>query len=538
MTASAGSMPGSSVAWVAASAGSPRHRVVRQRRPDCRHPSDRPSSVRARPDRCTGMPRTTRAPSSSRRACSASTSRDIPPSMPSSPSPAVARPAARAPAAAATPPASDAGAGERGAEPGCDEPRRRRRRGGSRRRRGSAARPGDRARASPMRVRTSLPRLRSWPIVSGGRSRSRYARHAPRQPMMRRTLSSHGFSGMPRDRRLRQRARRRPAAPRSTRRAGRGATIGIGRGRVRRRGARTAPPRVAIALGAEVDAEPADLGRCAQRPAEAIGCLHHRDPHADLGALERRDQAADAAADHDDVRCRARAPRGRRASRVRRPRVHPRIAARAAAAGVHAWPQGPPRCETGGMTLHITGDAAADRLLTDDPLALLIGMLLDQQVAMETAFAGPLKIQQRIGSVDAATLAALRPRRARRGVPTAPGGPPIPRIHGRAGAGTLRRHRAGLGRRCIRDVDPRRTRRRGGAAAAEGPSRLRRAEGEDLPGAAGQAVRLRRATGGARRPAHTAKRGRSAVSPTSCRPTRSRRCGSTSGRSKSAAKGT
>lgn len=61
------------------------------------------------------------------------------------------------------------------------------------------------------------------------------------------------------------------------------------------------------------------------------------------------------------------------------------------------------------MTLHITGDAAADRLLTDDPLALLIGMLLDQQVAMETAFAGPLKISQRVGSMDAATLAGYDP---------------------------------------------------------------------------------------------------------------------------------
>ena len=61
------------------------------------------------------------------------------------------------------------------------------------------------------------------------------------------------------------------------------------------------------------------------------------------------------------------------------------------------------------MTLNITGDAAADRLLSDDPLALLIGMLLDQQVAMETAFAGPLKIQERVGSVDAATLAHYDP---------------------------------------------------------------------------------------------------------------------------------
>ena len=61
------------------------------------------------------------------------------------------------------------------------------------------------------------------------------------------------------------------------------------------------------------------------------------------------------------------------------------------------------------MTLHITGDPDADRLLTENPLALLVGMLLDQQVAMEVAFSGPLKIAQRIGSVDAATLASYDP---------------------------------------------------------------------------------------------------------------------------------
>jgi len=58
------------------------------------------------------------------------------------------------------------------------------------------------------------------------------------------------------------------------------------------------------------------------------------------------------------------------------------------------------------MALTITGDADADALLTDNPLALLIGMLLDQQIAMETAFTGPEKIRQRTGSVDAATIAA------------------------------------------------------------------------------------------------------------------------------------
>ncbi|MGP6170219.1 HhH-GPD-type base excision DNA repair protein [Microbacterium sp. A196] len=61
------------------------------------------------------------------------------------------------------------------------------------------------------------------------------------------------------------------------------------------------------------------------------------------------------------------------------------------------------------MALHITGDTAADALLTDNPLALLVGMLLDQQVPMETAFAGPLKIEQRTGAVDAAEIAAMDP---------------------------------------------------------------------------------------------------------------------------------
>ena len=59
--------------------------------------------------------------------------------------------------------------------------------------------------------------------------------------------------------------------------------------------------------------------------------------------------------------------------------------------------------------LHITGDADADALLTDNPTALLIGMLLDQQVSMETAFAGPIKIRERTGTIDAAELAAIAP---------------------------------------------------------------------------------------------------------------------------------
>ncbi len=57
------------------------------------------------------------------------------------------------------------------------------------------------------------------------------------------------------------------------------------------------------------------------------------------------------------------------------------------------------------MALRITDDPVADTLLSENPLALLIGMLLDQQIAMETAFTGPLKIRERIGELDAGTLA-------------------------------------------------------------------------------------------------------------------------------------
>ena len=59
--------------------------------------------------------------------------------------------------------------------------------------------------------------------------------------------------------------------------------------------------------------------------------------------------------------------------------------------------------------LWMTGDEAADRLLADDPFALLLGMLLDQQVAMETAFAGPHKIATRLGSLDPAAVADADP---------------------------------------------------------------------------------------------------------------------------------
>ncbi len=61
-------------------------------------------------------------------------------------------------------------------------------------------------------------------------------------------------------------------------------------------------------------------------------------------------------------------------------------------------------------TLTLTGDAAADELLSDNAFALLIGMLLDQQIAMELAFVGPHRLAERLdGPLTPATVAATDP---------------------------------------------------------------------------------------------------------------------------------
>ena len=59
--------------------------------------------------------------------------------------------------------------------------------------------------------------------------------------------------------------------------------------------------------------------------------------------------------------------------------------------------------------LPFTGDPAADRLLAQDPLALLIGFALDQQVTVQKAFSGPLELRNRVGSLDASTIASMDP---------------------------------------------------------------------------------------------------------------------------------
>lgn len=59
--------------------------------------------------------------------------------------------------------------------------------------------------------------------------------------------------------------------------------------------------------------------------------------------------------------------------------------------------------------IRFTGDDDADQLLSESPLALLIGMLLDQQMPMERAFLGPYRLKERLGHLDAARIAAMPP---------------------------------------------------------------------------------------------------------------------------------
>jgi uncharacterized HhH-GPD family protein len=59
--------------------------------------------------------------------------------------------------------------------------------------------------------------------------------------------------------------------------------------------------------------------------------------------------------------------------------------------------------------LCLTQEPEADQLLSEDPFALLVGMLLDQQIPMEVAFGGPKKIADRIGAFDARAIADYNP---------------------------------------------------------------------------------------------------------------------------------
>ena len=63
----------------------------------------------------------------------------------------------------------------------------------------------------------------------------------------------------------------------------------------------------------------------------------------------------------------------------------------------------------GPASLPWTGDAQADQLIASDPTALLIGFVLDQQVTVQKAFAGPLALQQRLGHLDPGRISTMDP---------------------------------------------------------------------------------------------------------------------------------
>ena len=61
--------------------------------------------------------------------------------------------------------------------------------------------------------------------------------------------------------------------------------------------------------------------------------------------------------------------------------------------------------------LYFTDSDDANRLIASEPLALLIGFAIDQQVTVQQAFSGPLRLRQRIGTLDAASIAAMDPEK-------------------------------------------------------------------------------------------------------------------------------
>ena len=170
------------------------------------------------------------------------------------------------------------------------------------------------------------------------------------------------------------------------------------------------------------------------------------------------------------------------------------------------------------VTLTIAQDPTADRVLSQDPFALLTGMLLDQQFPMERAFAGPAKVLDRFGTLDPGAIAAADPEAFADLCAT----PPAIHRYGRSMAARIqalavvvRDTYGGDASAIWRDAA---TGRRAGHPA-QGAARLRRAEGPHLRRAARQAARraARGLGGGAAAP--TPRTGPTARSPTSSTPT-------------------
>ena len=138
--------------------------------------------------------------------------------------------------------------------------------------------------------------------------------------------------------------------------------------------------------------------------------------------------------------------------------------------------------------LHLSGDPEADAVLSRDPLALLIGMVLDQQIPLEKAFSSPAELARRLGRpLDAAAIAAMDPDelatvfKERPALHRFPGS-----MAGRVQA-VCRTVAEDYGNKA-ENVWKERAERQGALRPGQGPPRVRRAEGQDLRGPAGQAA--------------------------------------------------
>ena len=173
-------------------------------------------------------------------------------------------------------------------------------------------------------------------------------------------------------------------------------------------------------------------------------------------------------------------------------------------------------------SLTIAQDPAADRVLSEDPFALLCGMLLDQQFPMERAFAGPAKVLERFGTLDPAAVAAADPEAFADLCAT----PPAVHRYGRSMAGRIqalavvvRDEYAGDASALWRDA----------ATGAELVGRVRALPGfgeqkaKIFTALLGKQLGVRRPAG-SRRAAPTPRRARTARSPTSSTPTPSSGC--------------
>ena len=98
-------------------------------------------------------------------------------------------------------------------------------------------------------------------------------------------------------------------------------------------------------------------------------------------------------------------------------------------------------------SLPFTGDPDADRLLAEDPFALLIGFALDQQVTVQKAFSGPAELKRRLGHLDPARIAAMDPGELDAVFRERPAHPPLPGLDGGQGPGPGGGHRPRLRQR-------------------------------------------------------------------------------------------